>query len=52
MWASDWASTEARPGCDRAVFGFFLGILVSLTVASWNQLVGWLRHLQRLRRAG
>ena len=25
---------------------------LSLTVASWNQVAGWLRRLERLRRAG
>lgn len=29
-----------------------LDSVVSLTVASWNQVAGWLRRLERLRRAG
>ena len=49
------AATPAQPpGGFRQAWNALsaFGRMVSLTVASWNQVAGWLRRLERLRRAG
>ncbi|MDP9205878.1 MAG: hypothetical protein M3P12_10555, partial [Gemmatimonadota bacterium] len=52
IFAFQASAPSAKPTVARARNTIRERRLVTLTFASWNQLDGWFRRLERLRRAG
>jgi hypothetical protein len=49
-WLSHWLSIRLQGRLTPLCFAFLLMKVVSRIFASWNQLDGWLRQVEELRR--